>query len=99
MSFIIGMSFIFNGLVRFVEESYRGEPQTPIIGGLRIYQWLALIGFIFGAVFTMIPVSVARLSIHISVEVFAFAVIAGLLSTVLTGVDFPRSNKRFSRLV
>jgi hypothetical protein len=52
---IIGLSFIFNGLCRFVEEAYRGEPQTPIVLGLRIYQWLALIGIVLGAGLTTIP--------------------------------------------
>jgi hypothetical protein len=99
LPFIIGLSFIFNGLARFVEESYRGEPQTPIIGGLRIYQWLALIGFIIGVVFTTISVNVIRFDIHLNADIFAFAGVAGLLSTILTGIDFPKSNKRFSRLV
>ncbi len=99
LSFIIGLSFIFNGIARFVEESYRGEPQTPLIGGLRVYQWLAMIGFIVGAVFTTISVNVVRFGIHLNMDVFVFAFVAGSLSTILTGVDFPKSNKRFSRLV
>jgi protein-S-isoprenylcysteine O-methyltransferase Ste14 len=99
LSLIIGLSFIFNGLARFVEESYRGEPQTPIIGGLRVYQWIALIGIIVGAIFTTISVNVVRFGIHLNMDVFVFAFVAGLLSTILTGVDFPKANKRFSRLV
>ena len=31
-----------SGMARFVEESYRAEPQTLIVGGLRLYQWLAI---------------------------------------------------------
>jgi prolipoprotein diacylglyceryltransferase len=41
-SVIVGLYLILTGLGRFVEEAYRGEPQTPIIGGLRLYQWIAL---------------------------------------------------------
>lgn len=99
LPFIIGLSFIFNGIARFVEESYRGEPQTPIIGGLRVYQWLAMIGFIVGAIFTTLSVNIVRIGIHLNTDVFVYALVAGLLSTILTGVDFPNSNKRFSRLV
>ncbi len=99
LPFIIGMSFIFNGLSRFVEESYRGEPQTPIIKGLRLYQWGAVSSIILGAGLTAIPYNVLRSGIHINVETFIAAIIAALLTTFVTGVDFPRSNKRFSRLV
>ncbi|MEE8478802.1 MAG: diacylglyceryl transferase, partial [Candidatus Neomarinimicrobiota bacterium] len=67
--------------------------------GLRVYQWIALIGIIVGAIFTTISVNVVRFGIHLNMDVFVFAFVAGLLSTILTGVDFPKANKRFSRLV
>ena len=40
-SFIVGCYLMLNGLARFVEEAYRGEPQTQILAGLKIYQWTA----------------------------------------------------------
>ena len=97
--FIIGMSFILNGFSRFVEESYRGEPQTPIVMQLRLYQWIAMIGIVLGAALTTVPYSITRLGIHFNIETVIIAIVAGLLSAFLTGVDFPFSNKRFSRLV
>ncbi|HEX9108850.1 MAG TPA: prolipoprotein diacylglyceryl transferase family protein, partial [Longimicrobiales bacterium] len=39
---VVGVYLIGNGLARFVEEAYRGEPQTPVLGRLRLYQWLAI---------------------------------------------------------
>ena len=96
---IIGLSFIFNGLCRFVEEAYRGEPQTSIVLGLRIYQWIALIGVILGAVLTTLPDQRIHPDIIFDINILWFAIIAGILSIFLTGIDFPRSDKRFSRLV
>jgi hypothetical protein len=96
---IIGLSFIFNGLSRFVEESYRGEPQTPVVGGLRLYQWIAVSSIILGAGITAIPYNAIRTGIHIDAEIFVAATSAALLTTLVTGVDFPYSDKRFSRLV
>ncbi|MGE0355028.1 MAG: prolipoprotein diacylglyceryl transferase family protein, partial [Gemmatimonadales bacterium] len=54
-SLLIGMYFILSGCARFVEESYRGEPQTPMLGGLRIYQWFAVASVLAGVAFSMIP--------------------------------------------
>ncbi|MBT8338109.1 MAG: prolipoprotein diacylglyceryl transferase [Gemmatimonadetes bacterium] len=34
---IVGVYFMLSGIARFVEESYRGEPQTPHVAGLRLY--------------------------------------------------------------
>jgi prolipoprotein diacylglyceryltransferase len=97
--FIIGMCFILNGLSRFVEEAYRGEPQTPVVRGLRLYQWIALSGIILGAILTTIPYSVSRPAVQFNAATLLIAVTGGLLATFLTGIDFPQSNKRFSRLV
>jgi hypothetical protein len=34
------MYLILSGVLRFMEEAYRGEPQTRRLAGLPIYQWL-----------------------------------------------------------
>ncbi|MFQ5769263.1 MAG: prolipoprotein diacylglyceryl transferase family protein [bacterium] len=94
-----GIYLILSGLGRFVEEAYRGEPQTPILRGLRLYQWLALIGIIAGAFFTVIPHPMNPSKIQFSMEVLFISLVLGLLALFLTGVDFPNSNRRFSRLV
>jgi hypothetical protein len=97
-SFIAGAYLVLIGLGRFVEEHYRGEPQTARVAGLPIYQWLA-IGFVVsgtgsaaaGATRAVIPTSVDP-------AVWPLAALIAALSYVAFGVDFPRSNRRFSRL-
>ena len=54
-----GLYLLANGLGRFVEEAYRGEPQTPIYARLRLYQWLALAQMIAGGLITALGKSVA----------------------------------------
>ncbi len=99
ITLLIGLSFIFNGLSRFVEESYRGEPQTAILMGLKIYQWIAIVSIIVGAFFTSIPSPLSFIHLHFGPSILAFALLSGLVALFLAGVDFPKSNKRFSRLV
>jgi len=43
-----------DSLARFIEERYRGEPQTAHWGGLASYQWLALVFFLLGTAFMML---------------------------------------------
>jgi prolipoprotein diacylglyceryltransferase/protein-S-isoprenylcysteine O-methyltransferase Ste14 len=50
--FISGIYLVLTGLGRFVEEAYRGEPQTPVVAGLRLYQWIALLTILIGALIT-----------------------------------------------
>jgi prolipoprotein diacylglyceryltransferase len=96
-AFIIGIYLIFNGLGRFVEESLRGEAQTPYWAGMRIYQWIAIINIIVGAFFTTIP-GTRTLSFQFNIESLFLAIIAGILVTIASGIDFPDSNRRFARL-
>jgi protein-S-isoprenylcysteine O-methyltransferase Ste14 len=96
---IVGLYFILNAVARFVEESYRAEPQTPIFARLRIYQWLALGGFIAGIAFTLtgrLPLPSAAHPLDPVLLLGSIAV--GLTGWFITGVDFPQSNRRFSRL-
>ena len=98
-SSICGVYLMLSSVARFVEESYRGEPQTPIFGGLKLYQWISIILLIVGSVLTMVPsepVSLADAGAdHMT---WIFAVIFGLGMGAAMGVDFPESNKRFTRL-
>jgi Prolipoprotein diacylglyceryltransferase len=96
-SFIIGIYFILNGTGRFVEESLRGEAQTPYWAGMRIYQWIAIINILIGIVFTVIPCSVV-LVFQPNVLSLFLAIGMGILVTIASGVDFPDSNVRFARL-
>jgi len=96
-AFIIGIYLILNGLGRFVEEYFRGEAQTPYWAGMRIYQWIAIINIIIGAFFTTIPDTII-LSFQFNVETLFYAIISGIIGTIVSGVDFPGSDRRFARL-
>ena len=54
LAFIVGAYLVLMGLTRFVEEHFRGEPQTAWVGGLRLYQWLAIVFVAGGAVVSTI---------------------------------------------
>lgn len=98
-SFIFGLYLILTGLGRFVEEAYRGEAQTPHIKGLHLYQWTAIISVIIGIIMTVIRIEPAVISPGFSWESLGVAIICGFFIFFAMGVDFPFSNRRFSRLV
>ncbi|MBM3853825.1 MAG: hypothetical protein FJ399_11825 [Verrucomicrobia bacterium] len=99
LGFITGVGLILTACARFMEEGYRGEPQTARFGGLAIYQWLALAFVLGGAVCTAVPTPVApgNVSEDLAPALF-YAVPYGMLVWFAMGVDFPQSNRRFSRL-
>lgn len=97
LTIIIGVYAIGNGLGRFVEEAYRGEPQTPKHFGLRLYQWLALASVIIGAGITAVP-SGTPPELHFTSAGFLIAIVAAPLAAIAMGVDFPASRRRFARL-
>ena len=97
---MIGTSLMLNGLARFGEKAYRGEPQTQVLGGRKIYQRTALTSFLAGTVVTMIP------SAPVGLQHFGFtlmdwvrSLVPGALVAVAMGVDCPDSKRRFSRLI
>jgi protein-S-isoprenylcysteine O-methyltransferase Ste14 len=95
--FILGMYLMLNGLGRFVEESFRGEAQTPYWAGMRLYQWIAIVNIITGAICTAIP-DTLQLTFKFNTTSVFLGVAMGILVTIASGVDFPTSNKRFARL-
>jgi protein-S-isoprenylcysteine O-methyltransferase Ste14 len=96
---LVGGSFLLlNGLGRFVEESYRGEPQTPIFAGLRLYQWVALCSVVAGGLVTALGGGPDAPAPVFAMQNLVAATAFGLLTWFATGVDFPESNRRFSRL-
>jgi prolipoprotein diacylglyceryltransferase len=97
-SFLIGAYMILQGLARFVEESRRGEPQTQMLGPLRIYQLFAAMLAVLGALLTAIPSPAVDAALVLSGAGWAGAIGVGLLYGAAMGVDFPASNRRFSRL-
>lgn len=98
-SVITGMYFVLTGLSRFAEENYRGEPQTKIKWGLRIYQWAAIIFVIVGIALTCVPSSPgAPFSLRFDPGLLITSLASGLVYAFAMGMDFPKSTKRFSRL-
>jgi len=85
-------------LARFVEEQYRGEPQTAKWYGLPIYQWLAIGCAVLGIVVSMLPGAPVVPAQWLSFSGLTLAASIGLAAAFLMSVDFPDSARRFSRL-
>lgn len=96
---LAGVYLILSGLARFVEEGYREEPQTPVIAGLHSYQWLAVVSLGVGMWITTLPPASATVGLAApSWRVVWGALVAAAVTGVAMGVDFPESDRRFSRL-
>ena len=99
LTLIAGLYLILTGLSRFVEESYRGEPQTPIIRGLRLYQWTAIVMVVAGiGVSTMDGLPAPDGSQWLAGGPLLMATAFGLVTLLAMGVDFPESSRRYARL-
>ena len=97
--FIAGAYLILAGLARFVEEAYRGEPQTKRWLGLPMYQHLAVL-MVFAGVALTFPGGAPAPS---PATLFDPALLTAALATgavywFAMGVDFPDSRRRFARL-
>ena len=97
LSLICGLYAIGNGIARFAEEAYRGEPQTPKIMGLRLYQWTAIGSVLLGAVFTILN-SPLPPHFNMSLEALVSAAAFGCVAAAALGVDFPESTRSLARL-
>ena len=98
LAFITGLYFALMGLARFVEEAWRGEPQTPVWAGLRLYQWVAIAFLMAGGALTAIPGAPHAPKPVPSLAALWTGLAAGALTWLVTSVDFPRSKRRFARL-
>jgi phosphatidylglycerol:prolipoprotein diacylglycerol transferase len=99
LPFIAGLYLLLVGLGRFVEEHLRGEPQTVCVGGLRLYQWLAIAFVLAGGLLTSVAGAPAPAPQPLPPGAFPALAGLGVFTCFLYGVDFPNSNRRFSRLV
>ena len=97
-SLIGGIYLLLSGCGRFVEEAYRGEPQTRSVLGLRFYQWIAALTVISGALVTTINADPIAQGFQIRFSAVILAVGCGMIAWFVTGVDFPESSRRFARL-
>jgi protein-S-isoprenylcysteine O-methyltransferase Ste14 len=97
--FVAGAYLILAGLARFMEEAYRGEPQTIVLAGLPIYQYVAISSVLTGIGLTMLGGTPAPPpSSPADLRLLAAAALVGLAYWFAMGVDFPDSNRRFARL-
>jgi hypothetical protein len=97
-AFVVGIYLLLNGLGRFVEEAHRGEPQTPHVGPLPVYQWLAMASVLVGIALTTLPTASTTPPVLPGTFVLAASLGYGLLTGFAMGVDFPGSDRRFARL-
>ncbi len=97
VSLICGIYAIGNGISRFVEEAYRGEPQTSIFWGLRLYQWIGAGSVILGALLTTLRWPGAP-ALAPSGGGILWALAFALISGAAMGVDFPETNRPLARL-
>jgi len=94
-----GVYLILCGAGRFVEEAYRGEPQTAVFAKLRVYQWIALGTMLVGALLTAVGKGAPAPTPAWPESALPAALGFSALTWFALGVDFPRANARFSRLV
>ena len=98
LHFLGGVYLLLSGLGRFVEEAYRGEPQTPVLAGLRLYQWIAFATVVAGAALTAFGRSAPAPAPEFRWQVLPLAIVFGIVCWIALGVDFPESNRRLARL-
>jgi phosphatidylglycerol:prolipoprotein diacylglycerol transferase len=99
LTLIIGLYLVLGGLVRFVEEGYRGEPLTKIVAGLHSYQWFA--AAMVGAglvVLTLDAPGAPAVTASGLPPALGMGVVFFIVCGLAMGVDVPASRRRFSRL-
>jgi protein-S-isoprenylcysteine O-methyltransferase Ste14 len=97
-AFICGVYLFLSTLARFVEEAYRGEPQTPRWHGLAIYQWLAIAGLLASMILMALPAPPVPAWHNAGLFPLSYALPIGALTWFLMSADFPESRRRMSRL-
>lgn len=95
---IFGIYLILSSAGRFVEEVYRGEPQTATIGGLHLYQWIAIALGVAGAVITTVRSSPLPVAAPLRAVSILLALGCAAVAWFVTGIDFPESSRCFARL-
>lgn len=95
---VAGLYLVLMGLGRFVEEAYRGEPQTPVYARLRLYQWVSVGVAVTGAACIALGRSEPAPRIDWNPGGLPAALAFGVVTWLAMGVDFPESGRRLSRL-
>jgi hypothetical protein len=69
------------------------------VGGLPIYQWLAIVSFAAGAFLTAVPSGhMPAFAPVTDMAGVGAAMIVGFMAGAAMGMDFPASQRRFARL-
>jgi len=97
-SAIVGIYLLLSSAGRFVEEAYRGEPQTKGLLGLHIYQWIALACGVAGAIVTTVRTDSLPPVAPVRISSILIGIGCGAAAWFVTGIDFPESTRRFARL-
>jgi len=95
---ITGLYFLLVGIGRFVEEAYRGEPQTPKLLGLRLYQWWSIAFVAAGIIVSSLPSNPTPHSVGWRWQLLLPSIAGGILWAIAMSVDFPQSKRRYARL-
>ena len=95
---IFGLYLLLSSAGRFVEEAYRGEPQTATVCGLHLYQWIATTLGVAGAVITTVRSSPLPVAAPLRLSSVVLALGCAAVAWFVTGIDFPESSRRFARL-
>jgi hypothetical protein len=98
VTMICGVYLILAGAGRFVEEAYRGEPQTKVWCGLHTYQWIAAFTFVAGAAITVVSGPPAPVITPVRLSSVVLATAGAALGWFAYGIDFPEMSRRFARL-
>jgi len=99
LAVIAGGYLILSGIVRFMEEGYRGEPQTRHIRGMPIYQWLSILTLVAGMLVMLIAAPPAPALCATSLRPASIlGVVFFTACWFAYGIDFPNSKARYSRL-
>ena len=97
-SLICGLYLMLTGLARFAEEGTRGEPQTPVVAQLTLYQWLSICAFFAGIVVSMIAAAPVHAAMQIDAAACWVALAAGAVSTLAMSIDWPDTKLPMSLL-
>ena len=82
---IAGLCFILAGLGRFVEEAWRGKPQS---------QWTAVASVIAGILLTALGPGAPRPKPHFAWNTLLPALVFGVVAAIVAGIDLPKWNRR-----
>ncbi len=99
-SLVVALFLVGNAVARFIEEAYRGEPQTPVHAGLKLYQWLALGQFLLGCLIAMVETSAVAVPSMSGDWLPIIAVSCGfaVAASFAYSIDLPEGTGPWSRL-